>query len=142
MAELEAIQTAVTQVAIPGSHSSNDGKERGSCWAHIRHKNSQFRRGMWTKAQETSFEATLLQLECSREEKYVELLSFEMEVISILQSKAYEVTEEEKFPMIKNWLGREALQLIQTFMNSEKEACKTVEGLFCMLSEKFNPHSN
>ena len=31
------------------------------------------------------------------------------------------------------------MQLIQTFTSSEKEACRTAEGLFAMLGEKFKP---
>ena len=39
--------------------------------------------------------------------KYVELLNFEMEVTNILEMKMYLLTEEEKVPIIKNWLDRE-----------------------------------
>ena len=66
--------------------------------------------------------------------KYVELLCFEMEVMNILQTKTYKLTVEGKVPMIKNWLGRER-QLIQTFKNTEKEVCKTVEGLLSTLGK-------
>ena len=43
------------------------------------------------------------------QDKYIELLNFEMEVMNILEIKAYELTDEEKVPVIKNWLGREGL---------------------------------
>ena len=66
---------------------------------------------------------------CNDQDKYVELFNSEMKVTNILLTKTYEVTEEEKVPIIKNGLGREGLQLIQTFRNAEKEACKTVNGL-------------
>ena len=39
-------------------------------------------------------------------------------------------------------LGREGLQLIETFVIFEKEACKTVEGLFTVLNGKFKPQHN
>ena len=39
-------------------------------------------------------------------EKYVELLSFEMEATNILQTKTYKLIEEEKIPVIMNWLRR------------------------------------
>ena len=65
-----------------------------------------------------------------------------MEVINRLQTKTYELTEEEKVPILKNWLGREGLQLIQTFTSSEKDACNTAEGLFSSLSKNFKPHQN
>ena len=63
-----------------------------------------------------------------------------MEDVNILQTKAYKITEEEKVTIIKNWLSRVALQLIQTLENSMKEACKTVEGLFSTLGEKLKLH--
>ena len=63
-------------------------------------------------------------------DKYVELHNFEMKATSILQMKIYELTEEEKVPLIKNCLGREDLQLINAFMNPKKETCKTARGLF------------
>ena len=47
--------------------------------------------------------------------KYLELLYFEMEVRNIPETKMYIVTEEEEVPIIKNWVGREGSQLIQTF---------------------------
>ena len=44
-----------------------------------------------------------------------------MDVTNILETKAYEPTVKEKHPVFKNWLGREALQLMKTFTNEEKE---------------------
>ena len=55
----------------------------------------------------------------------------------IFQSKTHKLTEGEKVSIIKSRLHREDFQLIQTFMNSEKKACKTVEGLFSTLGEKY-----
>ena len=65
-----------------------------------------------------------------------------MDVKNLLQTKICELTEEEKVPIIKNWLGRGGLQLIQTFTKYEKEAWKKVEGLFSTLSKKFKPQHN
>ena len=50
-----------------------------------------------------------------------------MEVISILQTRDNELNDVEKVPIMKNWLGSEGLQ----FINSQilKEACKMAEGL-------------
>ena len=62
--------------------------------------------------------------------------------MNIPQTKTYELTEEEKVPIIKNWLGREGLQLIQCLKNSLKKAYKNVDELFSMLGEKFRPHNN
>ena len=53
-----------------------------------------------------------------------------MEVMSILETKANELIDKEKVPLIKNWLGRESLQLIKTFTNKMKEKGKTAKGLF------------
>ena len=41
---------------------------------------------------------------------------------NILETKVCELTEEEKVPLIKNLLGEEGLQLIQTFTREEKNA--------------------
>ena len=42
--------------------------------------------------------------------KYMELLSFVMEVLDILQTKTFKLIEEEKVPIVKNWLRTEGLQ--------------------------------
>ena len=44
------------------------------------------------------------------EVRYVELLKFEMEVINILHTKVYKLSEEGKDPVIIKWLGKESLQ--------------------------------
>ena len=46
------------------------------------------------------------------QDRYDELLNFEMEVTNILETKAYKFTHEEKITVIKNWLGQEDLKLI------------------------------
>lgn len=56
-------------------------------------------------------------------DSYVELLNLEMEVANVLQAKVDDLNYEEKVLVIKNWLGREGLQFIQT-LNTEKETCK------------------
>ena len=47
--------------------------------------------------------------------KHGQLLNSEMKVTKILQTKTYELTEEEKVPIIKNWLDREHSQLKTSF---------------------------
>ena len=44
-----------------------------------------------------------------------------MEVTGILETKAYGLTDEEKVPVIKNWVGQEGLQFIKTFTLEEKK---------------------
>ena len=51
--------------------------------------------------------------------------------------RAYNLSDEEKESIIKNWLGREGLQLIHTLTNTEKDACKSTIGLFDVLKWKF-----
>ena len=70
-------------------------------------------------------------------DRYVELLNFEMGVANVLQSEAYDFSEERKVPIIKNWLDRDGLSFIHTLKNIEKEACKSSTGLFNVLKEKF-----
>ena len=41
--------------------------------------------------------------------------------------------------MIKNWLGREGLQLIAPLTQDEQEACNNEKGLFKILNRKFKP---
>ena len=53
--------------------------------------------------------------------RYVELINFKMAFKNILETKAYELSEEDKVPGIKNCVGQEDLQLIQTFTHEEKE---------------------
>ena len=42
---------------------------------------------------------------------YVELLNFEMEVMKSLETKADDLTFEERTPVIRTWLGQEGLHL-------------------------------
>ena len=57
---------------------------------------------------------------------YVELLNFEMEVANVLQTKVYDLNDEEKVPITINSLGREGLQFIQILTNAERgmQKCK------------------
>ena len=75
------------------------------------------------------------------QEKYVELLYFEMEVTNILKTKTYVLAEEETVLVIKNWSGREALQLIRTLTSEEKETCKTAKD-HSILSKMFKQCHN
>ena len=58
-----------------------------------------------------------------------------MVVANILKTKKYELTDEEKVLVIKNWLGREGWQLKKTFTNEKKENCNTAKGLFSVLHQ-------
>ena len=60
----------------------------------------------------------------------------------MLQAEAYDLCEEGMVSFIKNWLGREGLQFIQTLTNVEKEACKKATGLLNVLKEKFRLQHN
>ena len=63
-------------------------------------------------------------------DRYVELLNFEMEVANVHQAKVYDLYDEEKVPVIKNWLGREGLQFLQTLTNAKKETYKRATMIF------------
>ena len=54
-------------------------------------------------------------------DRYVELMNFYIEVLNILEIKVCKLLEEEKVPVMKDWLGQEGLQLIQTFTEEERE---------------------
>ena len=53
-----------------------------------------------------------------------------MEVANVLQAEGYDASEERKVPILKNWLGREGLQFIQTLINVEKVAGRSTIGMF------------
>ena len=55
--------------------------------------------------------------------------------MNILETKAYQLTDEEKVSVIKHWLGQEGLPFIMTFTNYEKEKCKMAEELYDPSSE-------
>ena len=130
MAESEAINTAVTQVAFLAATMAvmtlrevDVGPTSGASMASVgeacryRHDRPALR--------QPSFD-------CSGPDKYVALLSFQIKVTNILQTKTHELNDEWKV-LTKNWLGREGLYLKQTSTNAKKEACKTAEGLFVTL---------
>ena len=48
----------------------------------------------------------------------------------MLQVRSYNLSDVEKVPVVKNWLGREGLQFIQNLTNTKKEACKNATGMF------------
>ena len=45
------------------------------------------------------------------------------------QTKSYELNKEEKVPIMKNWIGRESLQLIKTHNYGTKKS-KWQDGYF------------
>ena len=47
-----------------------------------------------------------------------EIFNFEIEVQNVLETKGYELTDEEKVPILKNLPG---FQVIKAFMNEEKK---------------------
>ena len=44
--------------------------------------------------------------------------------------------------IIKNWLGRKDLLLLETLTEAEQEKCETSKGLFQTLSNYFKPRYN
>ena len=64
-----------------------------------------------------------------------------MEVNDIFLIFGYNVTNSEKVPVVKNWLGREDLHLIQTVIKAQQDICGTV-GLLKTFSVKFKPQHN
>ena len=56
---------------------------------------------------------------CRVENKYEELQKFELEVSNMLQN--YNLGQKERVLVIKNWLGREGLQLIATLTKEEQD---------------------
>ena len=50
--------------------------------------------------------------------------------MKIVETKAYELTDEEKVPEIKKWQSQEGLHLIKTFITEEKEKPKWQKDSF------------
>ena len=67
------------------------------------------------------------------QDRYAELVNFEMEVTNILETRAYGLTDDEKVPVIKNWLCWEGLQLIRAFIHEGNEKHRTAKGFFSQL---------
>ena len=59
-----------------------------------------------------------------------------MEVMHFLEIKTYQLTDEEKVLIMKNWLATQKLSQLK------RKKCKTVKGLFSILSQKFKLHHN
>ena len=59
------------------------------------------------------------------QDRYTVLLNFELKVRNILQPKAYEISNEEDVPVIKNWLGEESLFTIKSFKQDERRHLKS-----------------
>ena len=74
------------------------------------------------------------------DDKYNELKNFRLEVYNVF--KSYDMPDVEKMALIKNWLGRKGLQLLETLTQAEKEKCEMSEGLFKTLNNKFKPWYN
>ena len=54
----------------------------------------------------------------------------------------YNMGKTEKVSIIKNWLGREGLQLIGTLTQDEQHTCSNEKGLFNTFNRKFKPQYN
>ena len=59
-------------------------------------------------------------------DRYVELLNFLLEVLNILETRTLEINKKERLLVTKNWLGWEALLLMETFTQEEKEPYDTL----------------
>ena len=57
-----------------------------------------------------------------------------MEVKNMFQS--HNINQAERVPIIKKWLGRQGLQLLETLTQAEHDACHSKDCLFKMLNEK------
>ena len=71
-------------------------------------------------------------------DKYRKLKTFRLEINNNVLSM-YNTPQTDTLAVVKNWLGRQGLQYIETLMTMEKEMCNTLEGLFETLSNKLKP---
>ena len=73
----------------------------------------------------------------STKDKYAELRHFKLEVSNILQN--FNLGQTERVSFIRNWLGRDILQLIATLTQEEQLACNDKKSLFETLNKKLKP---
>ena len=71
----------------------------------------------------------------STKDKYAELRNLKLEVSNMLQS--INLGETERAFVIKNWQGREGLELTATLTQEEQEAYNDEKGLFDTLNKQF-----
>ena len=71
-------------------------------------------------------------------DKEVELINFEMEVTNILQTKTYDLTEEENVPIMK-LVSQRASHIYQNIHENWKRSIQNGKRDIC---EKFKPHHN
>ena len=74
------------------------------------------------------------------EDKYNELKNFRLQVYNVF--KSYDMPDIEKTALIKNWLGRKGLHLLEMLTQAGIEKCETYEGLLKTLNDKFKPWYN
>ena len=53
-------------------------------------------------------------------DRYVEMLNCQQEVMNMLETSTYKITDWERILVIKIWLGWESLLIMETFMQEEK----------------------
>ena len=73
-------------------------------------------------------------------DKYGELPNLKLDISSMLQN--YNFDQREKVSVLKNWLGRESLQLITTLTQEQQEACNNKTNVLNTLNRKFKPQYN
>ena len=54
----------------------------------------------------------------------------------------FNISQQERVSIIKNWLGRQGLQLLETLIQTKREACYDEEGLFEILNTMLRPQYN
>ena len=54
----------------------------------------------------------------------------------------FNFSQAEKVSIIKNWLGSQGLELLETLTQTEHKACNDKEGLFRMINKKFKLQYN
>ena len=73
-------------------------------------------------------------------DKCADLRNFRIQAKNMFQN--YNINQSERVPIIKNWLGRQGLQLLETLTQAAEEACHDEEGLFGTLGYRFKPQNN
>ena len=65
--------------------------------------------------------------------------TFKLECENAFEMASPSYTEAKKVSVVKNWLGRDGIKLVDGLAEADKDRCKTYKGLCEVLAEQFHP---
>ena len=77
-----------------------------------------------------------LTFDWNSKDKYKKLRNFILQVKNMFQNNR--MSQTKRVPIIKNLLGKQGLQLLESHTQAEQEVCNTEEGLFETFNKKLS----